>query len=90
MVSFRSLSDFVNFVHYSVRNLPTNLNAEIPNFAQFGSDKLPFICAKLYVLYYPVNQNSNVYTQIEADKNQIDKLRQEFINADNVLRAILQ
>ena len=41
-------------------------------------------------LLYPVNQNSNVYTQIEADQNQIDKLRQEFITAANVLTAILQ
>ena len=90
MVSFRSLYDFVNFVHYSVRNLPTNIKAEFSNFAQFGSNELPYIYAKLYVLYYPVNQNSNVYTQIEADQNQIDKLRQEFIAAANVLTAILQ
>jgi hypothetical protein len=87
VVSFRSLYDFLNFVHYSVRNLPTNIKAELQNF---GDNELPFIYAKLYVLYYPVNQNSNVYTQIEKDKNQIDKLRQEFINAANVLTAILQ
>jgi len=87
VVSFRSLYDFLNFVHYSVRNLPTNIKAELQNF---GDNELPFIYAKLYVLYYPVNQNSNVYTQIEKDKNQIDKLRQEFISAANVLTAILQ
>ena len=52
VVSFRSLSDFVNFVHYSVRNLPTNIKSEFSNFAQFGSNDLPFIYAKLYVLYY--------------------------------------
>jgi hypothetical protein len=46
--------------------------------------------AKEYVLYYPTNQNENVYKQIEADPNQITKLRQEFVNAFNQSIAILK
>jgi hypothetical protein len=41
-------------------------------------------------LYYPVNQNPNVYTQIENDPNQISKLRAEFVKATQVYNAILQ
>jgi hypothetical protein len=90
LVAFRSLKDFVRFVFYAVRNLPTNIKSEINNFQQFGDDKLPFTLAKIYVLYYPVNQNPNVYTQIENDPNQISKLRAEFVKASQVFDAILQ
>ena len=90
LVAFRSLKDFVRFVFYAVRNLPTNIKSEIKNFQQFGDDDLTFTLAKIYVLYYPVNQNPNVYTQIENDPNQISKLRAEFVKATQVYNAILQ
>jgi hypothetical protein len=77
-------------VYTRVGNIPKFLSNDINDFAQFGNSAIPFALAKEYVLYYPSNQNPNVYTQIEADPNQINKLRQEFVNAFNQSIAILK
>jgi len=82
VVSFRSLKDFVKFVLFSVRNLEANFLQNFGEFQQLPDiEAVAYTLAKLYVLYYPVNQNPNVYTQITEDKNQIDKLRVEFVKA---------
>jgi hypothetical protein len=90
IVVFRSLKDFIKFVYTRVGNIPRFLNNDLNDFSQFGQDAIPFALAKEYVLYYPTNQNENVYKQIEADPNQITKLRQEFVNAFNQSIAILK
>jgi hypothetical protein len=89
IVTFRSAKDFIKFVYSRVRNIPTLIKSEINNFSQFGNNDFIFTMAKLYVLYYPVNQNANVYKQIEDDPDQISKLREEFIKADKVFEATL-
>ena len=90
IVAFRSLKDFIKFVYTRVGNIPKFQDNDIKDLAQFGNNAVPFAVAKEYVLYYPSNQNPNVYTQIEADPNQINKLRQEFVNAFNLSDAILK
>ena len=82
VVSFRSLTDFIKFVLFSVRNLTSNFLKIFTEFDQ-GNDieTVVFSLSKLYVLEYPVNQNENVYTQIEKSTNDLDKLRQEFTKA---------
>ena len=90
IVTFRSLKDFVKFVFFQIRNIPTYLKEDIDNFPQFeGETKLIAALAKQYVLHYPVNQNENVYKQIEQDPNQILKLTNEFINAFKIYDATL-
>ncbi len=90
VVSFRSLTDFLKFVYYAVRNLEANFEKEIKfNFSQFPDKEADaYTLAKLYVLYYPVNQNQNVYAEIEKDENQITKLRSEFLKALDVLTSV--
>lgn len=87
IVSFRTLKDFVKFVFFQVRSIPTFIKQDLASFSQFGENDFIYTLAKEYVLHYPVNQNANVYTQIEKDQNQIDKLRSEFLNASNVYNA---
>ena len=84
------MKDFVKFVFFQIRNIPTYLKEDIDNFPQFeGETKLIAALAKQYVLHYPVNQNENVYKQIEQDPNQILKLTNEFINAFKIYDATL-
>jgi len=87
IVSFRTLKDFVKFVFFQVRSIPTFIKQDLASFSQFGENDFIYTLAKEYVLHYPVNQNANVYAQIEKDQNQIDKLRSEFLNAGNVYAA---
>lgn len=87
IVSFRSLKDFVKFVFFQVRSIPTFIRQDISSFSQFGDNDFIFTLAKEYVLHYPVNQNENVYTQIEKDKDQLTKLTNEFLKAENVYNA---
>ena len=89
IVTFRSLNDFVKFVYFQIRNIPTFIKQDIDEFSQFGDSDFIFTLAKQYVVHYPVNQNANVYTQIEQDPNQISKLRAEFANASKVFDATL-
>ena len=83
------LKDFIKFVYTRVGNILRFVDNDISDFSQFGDNSFVFTLAKEYVLYYPVNQNENVYKQIEQDPNQINKLRQEFLNAYNTYIAIL-
>ena len=71
-------------------NIPTFIKQDLNDFTQFGDNAITFNLAKQYVLYYPINQNEDVYTQIEADPNLIKKLRDNFIDAINVYDAILK
>ena len=87
IVSFRTLKDFVKFVFFQVRSIPTFIKQDISSFSQFGENDFIYTLAKEYVLHYPVNQNENVYTQIEKDPNQLNKLFSEFLNAQNVFEA---
>lgn len=90
IVSFRSFTDFIRFVYNRIVNIPTFIKQDLNEFTQFGDNAITFNLAKQYVLYYPINQNEDVYTQIEADPNLIKKLRDNFIDAINVYDAILK
>jgi hypothetical protein len=93
VVSFRSLSDFVNFVLNRVAGLTTNIASDVNGFQQkFPNDtKLQEIAnlAKQYVLHYPINQESNVYTQIEKNESgEYDKLIDEFTKAYSIFNTL--
>jgi hypothetical protein len=86
VVSFRSPLDFVNFVLNRVAGVDTFLVEDFDEFnAKFPNDEKMVIIsnlAKQYVLHYPVNQESNVYTQIEKNESgEYDKLISEFTKA---------
>ena len=93
VVSFRSLSDFVNFVLNRVAGLTTNIASDVNEFQQkFPNDsKLQEIAnlAKQYVLHYPINQESNVYAQIEKNESgEYDKLIAEFTKAYGIFNTL--
>ena len=94
IVSFRSPLDFVNFVLNRIAGINTFLVSDATTFNQkFPNDPdLSSISnlAKQYVLHYPVNQNSNVYTQIEKEKAQYDKLIAEFKRAYSVFDSVVK
>jgi hypothetical protein len=86
VVSFRSISDFVNFALNKIGGINTFLVEDAATFNQKypNNPRLATInnLAKQYVLHYPINQNSDVYTQIEKNEGgQFDKLISEFEKA---------
>jgi len=88
IVAFRSLKDFIKFVLLKVGNIPTFLNQDESKFSQYGDKSPPYNLAKQYVLHYPINQNADVYTKIEADNNQIESLRSEFLKAYQIFESL--
>jgi hypothetical protein len=88
IVAFRSLKDFIKFVLLKVGNIPTFLNQDESKFSQYGDNSPPYNLAKQYVLHYPINQNADVYTKIEADNNQIESLRSEFLKAYQIFKSL--
>jgi len=86
VVSFRSPLDFVNFVLNRVKGINVffaedskTFDDKYPNDPKFA---IVSNLAKQYVLHYPVNQESNVYTQIEKNESgEYDKLIAEFQKA---------
>jgi hypothetical protein len=83
VVGFRSPIDFVNFVLNRVVGIDTFLIEDSKIFSEKypNDEKLQVVnnLAKQYVLHYPVNQDSNVYVQIEKNgAGEFDKLIEEF------------
>ena len=83
VVGFRTPIDFVNFVLNRVAGIDTFLIEDSKIFSEKypNDEKLQVVnnLAKQYVLHYPVNQDSNVYTQIEKNvSGEFDKLIAEF------------
>jgi len=86
IVAFRSLKDFIKFVLLKVANIPTFLQQDSNKFP--SDDLVPYNLAKQYVLHYPINQNNDVYTKIEADNGQIEKLNAEFLKAYQIFESL--
>jgi len=94
VVSFRSLPDFVNFVLDKIQGINTFLvqdagtfNQKYPNDSTLSSISN---LAKQYVSHYPLNQNADVYTQIEKNEGkQYDKLIEEFKKAYNLFDTLI-
>ena len=78
----------MTFIFDRVKNVVGQILADESNFSQFGEFSLPFNLAKQYVLNFPIKQNSDVYTQIEKDNNQIDVLRSEFVKAFEIFISL--
>jgi hypothetical protein len=86
VVGFRSPLDFVNFVLNRIAGVNVFLIEDAGQFYQkYPNDPILATVsnlAKQYVLHYPVNQNTNVYTQIEKNESgEYDKLIAEFQKA---------
>jgi len=86
VVGFRSPLDFVNFVLNRIAGVNIFLVSDAGEFNQkYPNDPILATVsnlAKQYVLHYPVNQNSNVYTQIEKNESgEYNKLIAEFQKA---------
>ena len=95
VVGFRSTNDFVNFVLNKVSGINTFLrqdsatfNQKYPNNADLASVSN---LAKQYVIHYPINQEPNVYVQIEKNESkEYDKLILEFNKAYDVFIGLIK
>ena len=86
IVSFTSPISFVSFILERVAGIDVFLNQDASKFQQkYPNDDVLAVSANLakqYVLHYPINQESNVYTQIEKNADgEYDKLLAEFKSA---------
>lgn len=93
VVSFRTPIDFVKFVLDRVVGIRTFLLSDVQEFSQKYSGDAELIVAanlgKQYVLHYPVNQDSNVYTHIEKNAaGELTKLNTEFKNAKKLFDSL--
>jgi hypothetical protein len=93
VVSFRSPLDFVNFVLNRVNGILTFLNQDVQEFSNKYPNNPELVVvsniAKQYVLHYPVNQDGNVYTQIEKNESgEYDKLITEFTKAYSIFNTL--
>jgi hypothetical protein len=95
VVGFRSTNDFVNFVLNKVSGINTFLRQDSATFNQKypNNDDLASVSnlAKQYVIHYPINQEPNVYTQIEKNESkEYDKLILEFNKAYDVFTTFFK
>ena len=93
IASFRTLIDFINFLLDRVAGIYTFLNQDIQEFSNKYPNNPELVVvsniAKQYVLHYPINQESNVYTQIEKNAvGEYDKLIAEFKKAYNIFNTL--
>jgi hypothetical protein len=93
VVGFRSPIDFVKFVLDRVVGIRLFLLNDVQEFSQKYSGDGELIAAanlgKQYVLHYPVNQNSNVYANIEKNgAGELTKLNTEFKNAKKLFDSL--
>jgi len=95
VVGFRSTNDFVNFVLNKVSGINTFLRQDSATFNQKypNNPDLASVSnlAKQYVIHYPINQEPNVYVQIEKNESkEYDKLILEFNRAYDVFTSFFK